>query len=147
MNKELFQPRGLFCLVMTWNSELADQPSTTLDLTSMVFKSSDAGSDMLSRLRHKFKSSDGKTYGNIFPEVAPLIFPGLDELASDQDAAKKISKTKKKMEFVNGYFDKRAQAQFPKTPKAIWHKAQSLLSAHAMQTPSTLLVVVICLPW
>lgn len=112
MNTELFQPRGLFCLVMTWNSELIDQPATTVDLNSMVFKSCDTGSDMLSRLRHTFKSSDGKTYGNIFPEVAPLIFPGLDELAADQDAVKKISKTKKKMEFVNGYWDKRAQAQF-----------------------------------
>ncbi|KAJ5998107.1 hypothetical protein N7499_005514 [Penicillium canescens] len=95
MNQEFFQPRGLFCLVMTWNPELPDAPSTTLGLNSLIFKATDrGGSDMLSRLRHKFKSSDGK--GFIFPEIAPLVFPELDQLASDEDAEKKLSKTKKK---------------------------------------------------
>lgn len=113
MNQEFFQPRGLFCLVMTWNPELPDAPSTTLDLNSMIFKATDrGGSDMLSRLRHKFKSSDGTGFGNIFPEVAPLVFPELDQLASDEDAEKKLSKTKKKREFVSNYWDKRAQATF-----------------------------------
>ncbi|KAJ5311944.1 hypothetical protein N7508_002774 [Penicillium antarcticum] len=113
MNQEFFQPRGLFCLVMTWNPELPDAPSTTLDLNSMIFKATDrGGSDMIGRLRHKFKSSDGQGYGNLFHEVAPLVFPGLDQLASDEDAEKKLSKTKKKREFVSNYWDKRAQAEF-----------------------------------
>lgn len=98
---------------MTWNPELSDAPSTTVDLDSLISKASNGGSsDMLGRLQHKFKSSDGKTYGNIFPEVAPLIFPQIDELAGDQDAEKKLSKMKKKKEFVAKYMDKRAQAKF-----------------------------------
>jgi hypothetical protein len=101
MNKEFFQPRGLYCLLMTWNPELPDAPATTIDL------------------RHKFKSSDGKAYGNIFPEVAPLVFPQIDQLASDQDAEKKFAKMKKKKEFVAGYMDKRAQAKFVSYPLQI----------------------------
>ncbi|KAJ5682985.1 hypothetical protein N7462_006150 [Penicillium macrosclerotiorum] len=113
VNREFFQPRGLYCLVMTWNPELLDAPATTIDLNSFISKaSSRGGSDALSRLRHKYKSSDGKAYGNIFPEVAPLIFPQLDQLAADQDATKKLSKMKKRKEFVASYMDKRAQAKF-----------------------------------
>ena len=98
---------------MTWNPELSDAPFTTVDLDSVISKAANGGSsDMLGRLQHKFKSSDGKTYGNIFPEVAPLIFPQIDELAADQDAEKKLSKMKKKKEFVAKYMDKRAQAKF-----------------------------------
>lgn len=113
MNKEFFQPRGLYCLLMTWNPELPDAPATTIDLNSFISKAADGGSSSsLGHLRHKFKSSDGKAYGNIFPEVAPLIFPQIDQLASDKDAEKKFAGMKKKKEFVAGYLDKRAQAKF-----------------------------------
>ncbi|KAJ5578765.1 uncharacterized protein N7459_007729 [Penicillium hispanicum] len=113
INREFFQPRGLYCLIMTWNPELPDCPSTTFDLDSFISSSANGGgSNMFGRLRHKFKSSDGKTYGNIFPEVAPLVFPQIDELASDQDAQKKLSKMKQRKEFVSSYMDKRAQAKF-----------------------------------
>lgn len=113
MNKDFFQPRGLYCLLMTWDPELADTPSTTIDLNSFISKAADGGgSDKLGRLRHKFKSSDGKAYGNIFPEVAPLVFPQIDQLASNKDAQKKFANLKRKKEFVGGYLDKRAQAKF-----------------------------------
>lgn len=113
MNKEFFQPRGLYCLLMTWNPELPDAPATTIDLNSFISKAADGGSSSgLERLRHKFKSSDGKAYGNIFPEVAPLVFPQIDQVASDKDAQKKFAGMKKKKQFVDGYLDKRAQAKF-----------------------------------
>ncbi|KAJ5912298.1 hypothetical protein N7504_001181 [Penicillium tannophilum] len=113
VNKEFFQPRGLYCLVMTWNPELADAPSTAVDLNSLISQTAGGGSPgTLGRLRHKFKSSDGKGYGNIFPEVAPLVFPDIDQVASDPNAEKKLSKIKKKGQFVSGYMDKRAQAKF-----------------------------------
>ncbi|KAJ5648857.1 uncharacterized protein N7484_002580 [Penicillium longicatenatum] len=113
VNKEFFQPRGLYCLIMTWNPELADAASTTVDLNSLISQAAGSGSSgTLERLRHKFKSSDGKGYGNIFPEVAPLVFPEIDQLASDPNAEKKLSKMKKKGQFVSSYMDKRAQAKF-----------------------------------
>lgn len=98
---------------MTWNPELSDAPSTAIDLNSFVSKATSGNSsDRLGRLQHKYKSSDGKTYGNIFPEVAPLIFPQIDRLAVDRDAEKKLVKMKQKKEFVANYMDKRAQAKF-----------------------------------
>lgn len=111
MNKEFFQPRGLFCLVMTWNPELPNAPSTAIDLDSLISQATGSDFGKMGRLQHRFKSSDGKTYGNIFPEVAPLIFPGIDQLASGPDS-EKVSKMKKKGKFVSGYMDKRAQAKF-----------------------------------
>lgn len=113
MNKEFFIPRGLFCLVMTWNPELVDAPSTTVDVNSIISRTTNASNaSTLARLRNRFKSSDGKGYGNIFPEVAPLVFPDLDKLVTDQDAEKKLSKLKKRKTFVDKYKDKRAQAKF-----------------------------------
>ncbi|BDD63681.1 hypothetical protein MPDQ_000598 [Monascus purpureus] len=113
MNKEFFIPRGLFCLVMTWNPELVDAPSMTVDVNSIISQTTNASNaGTLARLRNRFKSSDGKGYGNIFPEVAPLVFPDLDKLVTDQDAEKKLSKMKKTKAFVEKYKDKRAQAKF-----------------------------------
>lgn len=98
---------------MTWNPELPDAPATAIDLNSLVSKAANGGDlDMLSRLHHRFKSSDGKSYGNMFPEVAPLIYPELDQLQLDKSAGEKLSKMKKRKEFVGEYLDKRAQAKF-----------------------------------
>jgi len=90
----------------------------SMDLQSTVVKAmtgSDStllGSNKLGRLQQKFKTSDGKNSGNPFPEVAPLIFPELDRLENVEDAEKKLSKTKRRVEFVKSYLDKRAQATF-----------------------------------
>ena len=59
-----------------------------------------------------------------FPQVAPLIYPALDNLAEQQgeDAVRMRDKLKKKAHFVDDYWDKRAQAKhvsFPLT--AIFH--------------------------
>ena len=95
---------------MSWNPELPDAPSTAVNLDSLISQSvSGGGSSTMGRLRHKFKSADGTTYGNIFPEVAPLVFPEIDQLAADPDAKNKLSKMK---EFVSSYMDRRAQAKF-----------------------------------
>jgi hypothetical protein len=96
---------------MTWNPQLAGDPSTVVDLNTSIAKATGGGGDMLSRLQSKFKSSDGKSYGDLFPEIAPLVFPSLDQLASAEDA-EKISKTKQRHQFVTGYLDRRAQASF-----------------------------------
>lgn len=84
-----------------------------VDLNTSIAKAAGGGGgDMLSRLQYKLKSSDGKSYGDFFPEVAPLVFPSLDQLASAEDTEKKISKTKQRQQFVSEYLDRRAQATF-----------------------------------
>jgi hypothetical protein len=95
---------------MTWRPE-TDQKVSEVDLTSTI---SSATSTDKSGLRNKFKSSSGKTYGNLDWDVAPLVYPGLDDLATQtgDEAVRKRDKLKKAKGFVEEYMDKRAQAKF-----------------------------------
>ncbi|KAJ5525855.1 hypothetical protein N7494_012505 [Penicillium frequentans] len=117
-NEEFFKPRGLYCLVMTWYPEDPDTPAMSMDLQSTIAKatfgadSTVIGSGPLGRLERKFKRSDGKTYGNVFPEVAPLVFPEPEMLGDQLDPQDRFYKVKKKRDFIHGYLDKRAQATF-----------------------------------
>lgn len=87
-----------------------------MDLGATITSSiSGPGSGLGQKAKHNFRSSDGKTYGELeFPETAPLIFPGLDLLASQEgeEVTGKRDKLKMKGKFVDEYFDRRAQAKF-----------------------------------
>lgn len=116
LNEEFFQPRGLYCLIMTWNPE-SNRRVERVNINQTVASTSKEASG-LSGLHDKFRSSDGQTYGELaFPEVAPLVFPTLDELAAQTgaDAAKKKSNVAKGMTFVANYWDKRATAEYVST--------------------------------
>ncbi|KAF5012464.1 hypothetical protein FDECE_1516 [Fusarium decemcellulare] len=107
MNEEFFRPRGLCCLVMTWRPDSGKQHED-IDLTSTIASSMDSYSSFTG----KFKTSDGKTYGDFaLPEAAPLIFPTLDVLdAADSEEAKGLKQSLgKKKNFIADYYDKRAQ--------------------------------------
>jgi hypothetical protein len=110
INKEFFIPKGLFCLVLTWNPEMSDA-RTTVDFEDIAKKVIQTGRNPMTSLR----KSNGKTYGEFqWPEIAPLIYPGLDDLAAASgktDKAKKSS-LQKKRQFVEDYMDRRAQATF-----------------------------------
>jgi hypothetical protein len=83
-----------------------------VDITSSVASRSNDGPGLGV---NSFRSSDGKTYGEWeFPETAPLVFPALDQLASQTDAEgeKKQSAMAKKMKFAAEYWDKRATAEY-----------------------------------
>lgn len=117
-NEEFFKPRGLYCLVMTWYPEDRDTPAMSMDLQSTIAKatfgadSTVLGSGLLGSLERKFRRSDGKTYGNVFPEVAPLVFPKTETLGDQLDPQERLYNVKKKRDFIHGYLDKRAQATF-----------------------------------
>lgn len=110
MNDGFFRPRGLFCLVMTWNPE-SNEKYTEVDLNNTL-----ASKMSSSSLTNKFRSSDGMTAGDLdFLEAAPLIFPGLDDLAdneSGKDTAKKVGKLGNSKQFIEDYLDRRAQANY-----------------------------------
>lgn len=111
INKGFFMPRGLFCLVLTWNPD-TDDARTAVDFSSMAAKAMNSknGSSITS-----LRKSNGKTYGEFqWPETAPLVYPGLDALASTpgQSAQSTKSFLKKKRQFVEDYMDRRAQARF-----------------------------------
>lgn len=113
INDEFFRPRGLYCLVMTWNPESTYRVEQVNIVERIDLHSKPANG--LSGLSSKFRVSDGNSYGQWdFPEVAPLIFPALDQLASplDTDGIKKKKKMAQGMTFVANYWDKRATAEY-----------------------------------
>ncbi|CAD6583566.1 MAG: hypothetical protein ASARMPREDX12_001304 [Alectoria sarmentosa] len=112
--RRIYRPRGLYCLVMTWTPE-SSETSSAFDLTFTISVKSKSNPSGQSNFAKRFSNSSGKTYADMeFPEVAPLIFPALDNLAEqrDKDAARKRDKLKKKAKFVDDYWDKRAQAKY-----------------------------------
>lgn len=111
LNTEFFRPRGLFCLVLTWNPQSADSQNT-VNLTSAITSSSPSSLSATQKFRHKFQSSSGN--GFELGETAPLIFPALEHVAAQEgeEGAKMRDKLKKKGEFVGNYWDKRAQAKY-----------------------------------
>jgi hypothetical protein len=100
---------------MTWKPE---SPSTfcKFDLNTAISTAVEyGGPGKLNRLKHTFKSSNGKTQGDLpFPESAPLIFPELDAVAATGSESQ-VRKLKKK-DFVTDYFDRRSQAKFVGLP-------------------------------
>lgn len=98
---------------MTWNPESTQQVEQ-VNLTATIASRS-AHHTGLSGVQSKFRSSDGKTYGEWeFPETAPLVFPALDQLATStsKEGTQKKSNMAKGMTFVANYWDKRATAEF-----------------------------------
>jgi hypothetical protein len=110
VNKEFFMPKGLFCLVLTWNPETSDA-RTAINFEGLAAKVMENDRNPLVSLR----KSNGKTYGEFqWPETASLIYPGLDDLAvtTDEGVQAKKSSLQKKRRFVEDYMDRRAQAKF-----------------------------------
>lgn len=104
MNEELFKPRGLYAMIMTYKPD-STSASQTIDLNSNISNSINTRIDGHGP---KFSTSSGKSFGELqLPAAAPLVFPDLDAMpASETD-----SKTKKDS-FLSEYFDRRAQAKF-----------------------------------
>ena len=98
---------------MTWNPE-STRRSEQVNLTSTIATRSNPATG-IGGLQNKYKTSDGNTYGEWeFPEVAPLVFPALDQLAAQtsEDGVQKKTKMGKGLTFVANYWDKRATAEY-----------------------------------
>jgi hypothetical protein len=103
VNEDFFMPRGLVALIMTWKPSQEDAILTRaeFDMHSSIGKASDA-----TKSRRLFESSSGATSFE-WPQTAPLVFPALDRLDSEKQAA-----VKRSGKFVAGYIDKRARAKW-----------------------------------
>ncbi|PLN85050.1 hypothetical protein BDW42DRAFT_191133 [Aspergillus taichungensis] len=112
INDQVFRPRGLYCLVMTYNPD-SSSASVTVDLDTAATISTAVTSQetvgLLQKYKQRFKPSDGKACE--IPECAPLIFPGLDELQRE-DSNFAHAQPQGRKEFIANYLDKRAQAAF-----------------------------------
>ncbi|KAL4814454.1 hypothetical protein BDW67DRAFT_186656 [Aspergillus spinulosporus] len=111
INEEFFRPRGLYCLIMTWEPE-SDATFRKFDLNTAISTAVEQGGPgTLNKLKHKLKSSHGKTHNELpLPESAPLVFPELDAIAASGSETQ--IKNLKKREFIADYFDRRGQAKF-----------------------------------
>ena len=103
VNKDFYAPRGLVALIMTWKPNQKDALLTTaeFDMQSSIAKASNS-----SKSRSRFESSSGATSFE-WPQTAPLVFPALDELPGEKQAA-----IKRSGKFVGEYMDKRARAKW-----------------------------------
>lgn len=109
LNDVFFRPRGLYCLVMTWDPN-SHSSRVNVDVNTTI-KNSVSGASGMSR---KFQSSSGTTTEFEFMQTAQLVFPGLDYIAvAPGEEAKGIkNKLKRSKDFVSEYMDRRAQAEF-----------------------------------
>ncbi|KPM36584.1 hypothetical protein AK830_g9993 [Neonectria ditissima] len=107
-NTDFFRPRGLFCLILTYNPDAAEiekQSSMSLTIATSLNPSG------MGKITHKLRSSSGEVE---FPESAPLVFPALDDLDDQQSQEAKTKKVNISgaRQYVDEYYDKRAQALF-----------------------------------
>ncbi|KAL1869918.1 hypothetical protein Daus18300_005379 [Diaporthe australafricana] len=117
INEEYFKPKGLVALLMTWKPQDPSVVTTAdFDLGSTVVKPSTGSGGMFGKIQNRMKSSSAATSFE-FPETAPLVFPGLDELASPtpespETEAKKQNAIKRSGSFLTEYIDRRAVAKW-----------------------------------
>jgi hypothetical protein len=124
VNDSFFRPRGLICLVMTWQPQTeetgrdAAKMVTTVDFQGHVVASPEASSTQrgaFNKVRHNLQSSSGVDAFE-WPETAPLIFLVLDDMATtdgaDENKKKKENAVRRGGNFVGEYMDRRAQAKW-----------------------------------
>lgn len=130
-NEELFHPKNLHCMVMTFKPEASEnalldfdvdgRPSAGAATALLRFGSGATGMGMGGG---RFRKSDGITEGEFaLPQAACLVYPAPkpDEASMDVDenglllAQKKESSWKSTGKFLNDYRDRRAQAKYAAT--------------------------------
>ncbi|GAD99667.1 conserved hypothetical protein [Paecilomyces variotii No. 5] len=108
-NRELFCPRGLYCLIVTYNPiPLKDQDDF---MDKNIEKSATSPSNWPRKVKKNLRDPfSATTQGgqNLPIEVAPLIFP--DDEEGDPNTKPKA----KTWNRLNDYFDKRARARYAK---------------------------------
>ncbi|KAH8883374.1 hypothetical protein GQ53DRAFT_430881 [Thozetella sp. PMI_491] len=114
LNAEFFKPRGLICLVLTWRPESAQQPMTQVDFEGHMSAASNIlPTSTLQSFKRKLRASDVAESFD-WPEVAPLVFPDLEDAArsSQLPDAKKENVIKRAGKFIDDYQDRRATARW-----------------------------------
>ena len=112
INDSFYRPRGLYCMVLTWDPESADL-EVGVNINQTIHSTMTPPQGVAQKTEHGSRPSMGDTNSVAFTETAPLIFPGLNLLETNQsaEAQTKIEKLKSAKGFASEYFDKRAQAR------------------------------------
>ncbi|KAL0932500.1 uncharacterized protein CTRU02_213453 [Colletotrichum truncatum] len=111
-NAEIFRPRGVFCMVMTWRPDSEEvHPTVDLNTTATISASTDSSS-----FSNRFKASSGTSYGDLkIPAAAPLVFPPEQQQQLEGGVEEEVGlkqRFKRTKGFVDDYLDRRAQAVY-----------------------------------
>jgi hypothetical protein len=114
INESLFKPRGLFCMMMTYDPEapaIVDVDVTTSEQVALAKYASNPETEWQRKLR-TIRFTSGKTKGEMgLPQAAPLVYPGIDA-ALDDPSAEKQNFLKSSGQFMSTYLDRKAQAEY-----------------------------------
>ncbi|MCJ1435820.1 hypothetical protein MMC27_005196 [Xylographa pallens] len=101
LNEKFFQPRGLYCVIMTYKPESISSHET-VDITKTIQSKIDPSGSGWHEKMNKMKASSGKTYGELeMPLAASLIYPALDAAANaTSDEKQKQNALKKSQKFA-----------------------------------------------
>ncbi|KAJ9156663.1 hypothetical protein NKR23_g1486 [Pleurostoma richardsiae] len=115
MNAQLFRPKGLICLIMTWRPENPDEITADIDIRGQVLATTtDEDRGMLSKIRRRLRSSAASTSFD-WPEMAQLVYLDRDDTTTataGQNARMKGSLLQRGSKFIDEYIDKRAVARW-----------------------------------
>lgn len=81
MNEELFRPRGLYCLIMSYDVKSRSnmvRPGQSNSSSHVIREGISSGSN-----NSRMRNSDGMLGASNFPEVAELIYPDPGDLAGN----------------------------------------------------------------
>ncbi|KAL9116229.1 MAG: hypothetical protein Q9227_000600 [Pyrenula ochraceoflavens] len=124
INRELFMPKGLFVMILTFKPDSPDQiidvnlkRKTTDDL---VAQQTSTPENAAKRAFKKLAISTDKTRGELaIPDCAPLVYPNIDRAAEavaieGENALSENQKSRlaRSGDFVADYMDRRARAQY-----------------------------------
>jgi hypothetical protein len=112
LNQGFFRPRGLYCLVMSFDN--THESALTEDELVQNANLASTSKTGLKKYTDKIRSNDGLSGPNQFPDTAPLVFPELNWLADNgnADQKKKLGGYMRFRKFVADYYDRRAQAEY-----------------------------------
>ena len=110
MNERFFQPKGLFCMIMT-NKPQREAPEEPLDISQSIAKFTVPAETKMKRQLRDLRTSNGIICGEVeVPAAAPLVFPEVDAAAdvkgpdgTKQNALKKSGKA------ITNYIEKRSE--------------------------------------
>ena len=111
MNERFFQPKGLFCMIMT-NRPQREAPAEPLDVSQNIAKFTVPAETKMKRKLRDLRTSDGIICGEVeVPAAAPLVFPEIDDAAGAEGSdGTKQNALKKSSKAITDYLEKRSEA-------------------------------------
>ncbi|KAI0972190.1 hypothetical protein F4678DRAFT_429555 [Xylaria arbuscula] len=120
MNAELFRPRGLYCMIVSYSNSAAERV-TQESIAASANTRMEVPTTFGEKFKTNFRNADGKAGPIAFPVSAELVFPGLDGVAdSSEQSAPEKSGFARAMERYGARRDRKRTAKWirknPNTP-------------------------------